>query len=127
MTPKVQNRKAIVLRVKLFIFLADTIVYPINVNLDILYFIRFFSLFCIGVTVLLNPPQTDDIDVTMLFVSNFTEAVYPPNSYQQNDGEKAGITFSKSKDQAVNRYGLFLELTDAHILNCLRFYLCYSP
>lgn len=82
-------------------------------------------MFCIGVTVLLNPPQTDDIDVTMLFVSNFTEAVYPPNSYQQNDGEKAGITFSKSKDQAVNRYGLFLELTEAHFLNCLRFYLCY--
>ena len=124
MTPKVQNRKAIVKWVKLFIFLADTIVYPINVNLDILYF-TFFPLFCVGVTVLLNPPETDDIDVAMLFVSNFTEAVYPPNSYQQNDGEKAGITFSKSKDQAVNRYGLFLELTYAHILNRLRFYLCY--
>ena len=31
-------------RVKLLIFLADTIVYPINVNLDILYFTIFFPL-----------------------------------------------------------------------------------
>lgn len=58
-------------------------------------------------TVLLDPPQADDVNVTMLFVTDFSQVVYPPQSYQQDGGEKAGITFSKSNDLAVNRYGGF--------------------
>lgn len=56
-------------------------------------------------TVLLDPPQADDVNVTMLFVTDFSTVVYPPQSYKQDGGEKAGITFSKSNDLAVNRYG----------------------
>lgn len=56
---------------------------------------------------LLDPPQADDVNVTMLFVTDISADVYPPQSYKQEGGEKAGITFSKSNDLAVNRYGGF--------------------
>lgn len=58
---------------------------------------------------LLDPPQADDVNVTMLFVTDFSNVVYPPQSYKQDGGEKAGITFSKTNDLAVNRYGGFLK------------------
>ena len=55
--------------------------------------------------VLLEEPLTDDVNTTILDATEFGVYVVPPDAREQIDGEIVGLSFTKSLDPAVNRYG----------------------
>ncbi|CAC5392346.1 unnamed protein product [Mytilus coruscus] len=57
-----------------------------------------------GVVALLEPPDVEDINTTVVGAEDFDQPVTPSNSKRGTDPDTIGFSFSLSEDEAVTRY-----------------------
>lgn len=69
----------------------------------------------LGVVVLLEPPEVDNLNNTILGdIQPFEEDVVPVDAMESTDPTTIGFTFTVSEDKSVKRYGkiFFLLIVD---------------
>ena len=74
----------------------------------------FYSLYITGVTTLLEPPDVNIINTTVIGAEDYDHPVTPTDSKRGTDPTSIGFTFTLSTDEAVTRYGndyIFLNFT----------------
>ena len=86
----------------------------------------FLSLYLTGVTTLLEPPDVNIINTTVIGAEDYDHPVTPTDSKRGTDPTSIGFTFTLSTDEAVTRYGndyIFLNLIIFRlIIFCLPIY-----
>ena len=60
-----------------------------------------------GVTVLLFPPEVDDVNNTLPGVEELPPNVTPADAMSSRNPNKIGFSFTLSTDKSVTRYGMY--------------------